>query len=102
MCLLGIEIDSIPSKDYQFVTCFVTTHKAECRVAAFSKDGKWAATGSQDASVKLLEIGKMNMKTESLEDRPIIRTLYDHTDVRFKMIFSYQFHMNLNFSLPSP
>jgi cleavage stimulation factor subunit 1 len=71
----------VATKEFHFGTSFITTHKGPCRVAAFSLDGKWAATGSQDTSVKLLDVAKMNVKSESLEDRPVIRTLYDHTSV---------------------
>lgn len=71
----------VSGKEFHFGTCFITTHKGACRVAAFSSDGKWAATGSEDTSVKLLDVAKMNVKSESSEDRPVIRTLYDHTSV---------------------
>nr|CAG8435307.1 2069_t:CDS:10 [Entrophospora candida] len=40
------------------------------------KTGKYAATGSVDASLKVLDTSKMNSRSD--EDRPVIRTLYDH------------------------
>eukprot|EP01080_Neovahlkampfia_damariscottae_P001822 gene1822-964_t len=70
-----------------YVTRFITTHKGACRVAKFSPDGKYVATGSSDNSIKLLEVEKMHthhlMKSE-VEDyasaRPVVRTFYDHTN----------------------
>jgi hypothetical protein len=78
---LFIYIDILTSKELHFNTSFITTHKGPCRVATFSPDGKWAATGSEDTSVKLLDVAKMNQKADSSEERPVTRTLYDHTQV---------------------
>ncbi|CAG8525452.1 19570_t:CDS:2 [Racocetra fulgida] len=41
-----------------------------------TRNGKYAATGSADASLKVLDTSKMNSRSD--EDRPVIRTLYDH------------------------
>lgn len=59
-----------------YSTLYTTSHKASCRVAVFSQDGKYIATGSADTSLKVLDVAKMNMRTD--EERPVIRTLYDH------------------------
>jgi len=69
-------------------TKFITTHKSEVRIAKFSPDGMWVATGSQDTSIKLLDVVKMKTynetKQETTEDfapsRPVIRTFYDHNE----------------------
>jgi len=71
-----------------YTTKFITTHKSEVRIARFSPDGKWVATGSQDTSIKLLDVIKMKTynetKQETTEDfapsRPVIRTFYDHSE----------------------
>lgn len=71
------------------MTKFITTHKNACRVAKFSPDGKYVATGSADTSIKLLDVNKMKSynqtKSEYGEDfapaRPVTRTFYDHTQV---------------------
>ncbi|KAG9289853.1 hypothetical protein G9A89_015433 [Geosiphon pyriformis] len=59
-----------------FSTWYITTHRAASTCAIFSGDGKYAATGSADASLKVLDTRKMNSRSD--EDRPVIRTLYDH------------------------
>lgn len=62
-----------------------------CRAGAFSSDGLLVATGSHDASIKILDVEKMIAKStgtteaaqQPLSDaqmHPVIRTLYDHTD----------------------
>jgi WD40 repeat protein len=69
-------------KKTTLVTRFITTHKGACRVAKFSPDGKFVATGSSDNSIKLLEVEKMHthhlMKSE-VEDyasaRPVGKKL---------------------------
>lgn len=42
----------------QYETCYVTSHKAPCRTAAFDKQGIVIATGSVDASIKILDIDR--------------------------------------------
>jgi len=70
----------------QFVTRFITTHKAPCTCATFTADGAFVVTGSQDSSLKLLSVEKMNYHTQTkseVEDyslaRPVLRTYYDHS-----------------------
>ncbi|CDS13860.1 hypothetical protein LRAMOSA06034 [Lichtheimia ramosa] len=58
---------------------YYTQHKGPCRTAAFSDDGRFAATGSHDSSLKVLDVYKMKKRTGDVGDKPVIRTLYDHT-----------------------
>jgi len=69
-------------------TKFITTHKQSCKTARFSPDGKYVATGSADASIKLLDVSKMLQCTvfskagDAAEDvgaKPVIRSFHDHT-----------------------
>eukprot|EP00126_Sphaerothecum_destruens_P001388 Sdes_comp14282_c0_seq2m3451 len=68
------------SKFPEYYPVFTTLHKSHCRVACFSRDGKLAATGSSDASIKLMDVTLMQQKmdTSDTETRPVLRTLYDH------------------------
>ncbi|XP_014663817.1 PREDICTED: cleavage stimulation factor subunit 1-like [Priapulus caudatus] len=76
-----------------YETCYVTAHKAACRCAAFSPDGRLIATGSEDSSIKILDVERMLAKSatsaeiiaqetaqQSMENHPVIRTLYDHME----------------------
>jgi len=74
-----------------YETAYVTSHKANCRAGAFNHDGSLVATGSLDASIKILDVDRMLAKSqiESLASgnktidpgsHPVIRTLYDHID----------------------
>lgn len=70
-----------------YETAYVTSHKGNCRAGAFSADGTLCATGSADASIKILDIERMLAKS-SMEQtlkgveqgHPVIRTLYDHME----------------------
>jgi cleavage stimulation factor subunit 1 len=80
-------VDSdVNKKKFGIVTRFITTHKGSVRCVRFSKDGKFAATGSFDNSIKLLDTEKMHfnhlIRSENEDQnsaRPVIRTFYDHT-----------------------
>lgn len=71
-----------------YETAYVTSHKAACRAGCFTHDGQLVATGSVDASIKILDVDRMLAKSapEDIEPgreqqgHPVIRTLYDHTD----------------------
>eukprot|EP00761_Pharyngomonas_kirbyi_P000064 gb/GECH01000064.1/.p1 GENE.gb/GECH01000064.1/~~gb/GECH01000064.1/.p1 ORF type:complete len:414 (+),score=72.73 gb/GECH01000064.1/:1-1242(+) len=69
----------------EFITRFITTHKAAVRCARFTSNGMHVATGSEDCSLKLLDVQKMHYHHQTkaeVEDyasaRPVIRTFYDH------------------------
>ncbi|KAG1658779.1 Cleavage stimulation factor subunit 1 [Nymphon striatum] len=80
-----------------YETCYVTSHKAPCRAGAFSADGQLISTGSADASIKILDVERMLVKSAkstadlmgagpeiqqstAMEMHPVIRTLYDHIE----------------------
>ncbi|EDO32178.1 predicted protein [Nematostella vectensis] len=74
-----------------YETYYVTAHKAPCRAASFSPNGKLVATGSVDSSIKVLDVDRMVAKNTmpqvhdqgqgmNLENHPVIRTLYDHAE----------------------
>jgi len=70
-----------------YETAYVTSHKGNCRSGAFSWDGQLCATGSVDASIKILDVDRMlaksNPEGRSHMDQtghPVIRTLYDHLE----------------------
>ena len=58
------ESDKIPTTPdaSQYETCYVTSHKAQCRAAAFDKLGTVIATGSVDASIKILDIDRLVLR----------------------------------------
>ncbi|KAB7493612.1 Cleavage stimulation factor subunit 1, partial [Armadillidium nasatum] len=72
-----------------YETAYVTSHKDKCRAGAFSPDGNLVATGSVDASIKILDVDRMLAKSDpdaveihpdAVVGHPVIRTLYDHLD----------------------
>ena len=78
-----------------YETAYVTSHKGNCRSGAFSPDGQLCATGSVDASIKVLDVDRMLAKSNpesrghlDQSGHPVIRTLYDHLEVN---IFSSLF-----------
>lgn len=50
-----------------YETAYVTSHKHACRSGAFSFDGALVATGSVDASIKILDVDRMGKFEQSLE-----------------------------------
>lgn len=71
-----------------YETAYVTSHKGNCRAGAFTADGSLCATGSTDASIKILDVERMLAKSNmdaggkgGEHGHPVIRTLYDHVDV---------------------
>ncbi|CAG9767917.1 unnamed protein product [Ceutorhynchus assimilis] len=73
-----------------YETAYVTSHKGNCRAGCFSADGQLIATGSVDASIKILDVDRMLAKSAPDEmdpsraveqqGHPVIRTLYDHME----------------------
>ncbi|XP_050413366.1 cleavage stimulation factor subunit 1 [Patella vulgata] len=87
------EVQSISAEAALYETCYVTAHKGACRTAAFHHSGQIIATGSEDASIKILDVERMLAKSatpaemiametpqQQMENHPVIRTLYDHND----------------------
>lgn len=63
-------------------TCWIATHKFGCLSAAFSPDGSLAATGSTDATIKLIDVGKITSQRQRGDEsgvKAVIKTLYEHT-----------------------
>lgn len=93
-CLdLEFETDakSISPDAAQYETCYVTAHKGPCRAGVFHPRGNFIATGSEDASIKILDVDRMlaksgtmgdllppDMGPQQMENHPVVRTLYDH------------------------
>merc|ERR1719510_1976932 len=88
------DVDVIAPEPALYETAYVTSHKGSCRAGAFSKDGLLCATGSVDASIKVLDVDRMLAKSskdiqppgsrqsqEAESGHPVIRTLYDHFEV---------------------
>ncbi|KAG0741659.1 hypothetical protein G6F57_009320 [Rhizopus arrhizus] len=92
--LSGFDAESMqnaqPKAAPEFVQNYFTQHKGSCRIASFSYDGRFAATGSNDASLKLLDVSKMQNRTGDSGDKPVVRTLYDHADA----VNDLSFHPN--------
>ncbi|KAJ8320349.1 hypothetical protein KUTeg_001936 [Tegillarca granosa] len=86
------DVQTISPEAAQYETCYVTAHKGPCRAGAFHNGGKLIATGSEDASIKILDVERMLAKSatpaeiiametpqQAMENHPVIRTLYDHS-----------------------
>lgn len=85
------EVQTISPEIALYETCYVTAHKGPCRTAVFHPTGQLIATGSQDSSIKVLDVERMLSKSatptdalvvetpqQQMENHPVIRTLYDH------------------------
>ncbi|KAJ1967267.1 hypothetical protein H4R35_006758, partial [Dimargaris xerosporica] len=59
---------------------YVGSHSGACTATAFSADGCYAASGSADSSLKLFDVARLRLRSENVEAKPVIRTLYDHAD----------------------
>ncbi|XP_067945996.1 cleavage stimulation factor subunit 1-like [Watersipora subatra] len=86
------DVKSISPDAFQYQTLYVTSHKGPCKVGIFHPKGNLVATGSEDCSIKVLDVNRMIAKAdeteeseasksskEQMESHPVIRTLYDHT-----------------------
>ncbi|KAF9971706.1 hypothetical protein BGZ73_005258 [Actinomortierella ambigua] len=76
---LNMETDPKPTgrSAPAFNPIYSTTHKDAVTCTAFSRDGRYCATGSADTSLKVLDVFKMKLPNDDIH--PVIRTLYDHT-----------------------
>jgi len=81
------EMQSTAPEPAQYETAYVTSHKGNCRSGAFSPEGTLCATGSVDASIKILDVDRMLAKSNpeghshlDQQGHPVIRTLYDHLE----------------------
>ncbi len=57
------DVQSMSPEASEYETCYVTSHKGPCRVATYSRDGQLIATGSADASIKILDTERMLAKS---------------------------------------
>lgn len=77
-----------------YVTRYVSAFKDPVTCAAFSSAGDYAAIASEDCSVKILEVDKMQNYIDVKGERsgefestnPIYKTIYDHSRVFFLII----------------
>uniref|UniRef100_A0A8I4A1Y7 Cleavage stimulation factor subunit 1 n=2 Tax=Callithrix jacchus TaxID=9483 RepID=A0A8I4A1Y7_CALJA len=87
------EVQTMSPEASEYETCYVTSHKGPCHVDTYSRDGQLIATGSVDASIKILDTERILAKSampievmmnetaqQNMENRPVIRTLCDHVD----------------------
>lgn len=78
------DVQTMSPEASEYETCYVTSHKGPCRVASYSRDGQLIATGSADASIKILDTERMLAKSAmpievSLQSgSPILITSYAH------------------------
>ncbi|KAG0066639.1 cleavage stimulation factor, 3' pre-RNA, subunit 1 [Linnemannia elongata] len=84
MTRLNLDTDpksSHRTKGPNLKTVYTTTHKESVTCTTFSKDGRYAASGSADTSLKILDVNKMKLVDHDggNDVHPVIRTLYDHT-----------------------
>ncbi|KAJ3308345.1 cleavage stimulation factor, 3' pre-RNA, subunit 1 [Blyttiomyces sp. JEL0837] len=82
---IGLDFQENTSGSLQappYTSWFTTQHRGLARAAAFSSDGRYFATCSSDASLKVLDVSKIHTvhanATEGSVVKPVIRTLYDH------------------------
>ncbi|KAL3244849.1 hypothetical protein MRX96_018438 [Rhipicephalus microplus] len=89
------EAASLAPEPALYETCYVTSHKAQCRAGTFSRDGMTTCCelAQLDASIKILDVDRMLAKSamppevaaqesaqQNMETHPVIRTLYDHIE----------------------
>ncbi|KAJ3022540.1 cleavage stimulation factor, 3' pre-RNA, subunit 1 [Thoreauomyces humboldtii] len=75
----------------KLTTWFSTQHRESCRAVVFSADGKYIATGSEDSSLKVLDVARIKLSfRDGGAEKPVVRTLYDHSGP----VNDIQFHPN--------
>ncbi|KAJ2159026.1 hypothetical protein GGF46_003318 [Coemansia sp. RSA 552] len=82
----GIDLSKSAQRDVvarapHYRVWYKTRHKGVATAAAFSRDGRYIATGSADMSLKLIDVDKVRSPLSGSarrEDKPVIRTLYHH------------------------
>jgi len=83
------DVQLLSSETATYQPTYMSQHKAPIRAADFTIDGMFVATGSADATIKILDVERMLAKSSSTQDptsglnpdeHPTIRTLYDHLD----------------------
>lgn len=77
-CLIFDSSKKVKKVNPNYRSFFNTQHRGPARAAAFSLDGNFIATGSEDNSLKVLDAFVIQ-KESAGEERKVIKTLYDHT-----------------------
>ncbi|KAJ1658685.1 hypothetical protein IWQ61_002115 [Dispira simplex] len=70
--------DATPLPAPNYSIWYSTPHKDACTAATFSFDGRYAATGSADTTIKVIEVARMRTRSDNVEDKPVIKALYHH------------------------
>lgn len=90
------DVQTMSPEASEYETCYVTSHKGPCRVASYSRDGQLIATGSADASIKILDTERMLAKSAMpIEVRQILKQsiiqhfLIHHEDVYWDCLFVF-------------
>lgn len=80
------DVQTMSPEASEYETCYVTSHKGPCRVATYSRDGQLIATGSADASIKILDTERMLAKSAM----PLEVNIWQNRKARFHMIIVKQ------------
>ncbi|KAJ3304046.1 cleavage stimulation factor, 3' pre-RNA, subunit 1 [Kappamyces sp. JEL0829] len=75
--VFGTQRAGKPNPNYK--NWFNTQHRGSARACAFSQDGSFIATGSEDTSLKVLDATILASRDSSSDEKKVIKTLYDHT-----------------------
>jgi cleavage stimulation factor subunit 1 len=76
----GLDFNSKKTKlNPNYKSRFQTQHRGPGRATAFSPDGNFIATGSEDTTLKVLDVHAIREFQNGMEDKRVLKTLYDHT-----------------------
>ncbi|XP_059561237.1 cleavage stimulation factor subunit 1 isoform X3 [Myotis daubentonii] len=81
------DVQTMSPEASEYETCYVTSHKGPCRVATYSRDGQLIATGSADASIKILDTERMLAKSAMpIEEAEMLRSISFHPSGDFILV----------------
>ncbi|PVU89559.1 hypothetical protein BB559_005037 [Furculomyces boomerangus] len=77
---LGDDSMKISPPAPRFSLWYQTSHKGPATTAAFSRNGQYFATGSADSTLKVVSTERLKTPADKAnpDEKPVIRTLYDH------------------------
>ena len=89
MCHLDFVNSTLFPKPGTYESCYITSHDLPCHAGAFNKQGTLVATGSNDTSIKIMDVSRMiseanlpallqNGEKKSLLTNPVLRIMKDH------------------------